>query len=236
MLRFGYTTVGTKFDFWAVACLKFFKSYTEEELTPQTFDYLYLNYNRKPHFHRVQFVNKLEGAGLIRDGCVTMGGNSAYTVNDLDQDYLQYGASDVVGDIGIPNDIYSLGRLDIWNCSLINIVSETEFSVDSTFLSEKVYKPIIGMRPFIINGNPKIYSWLTASGFDCFDDIFPVQEILECRNLTKQQDLIIKCLTEYALTDRQNLYDQLLPRLKQNRLHFFEYAKQQSNLQYNIID
>ena len=40
----GYTNSEYFYDFWAVACLQFFKTYSNHELEPTTFDYLYLNY------------------------------------------------------------------------------------------------------------------------------------------------------------------------------------------------
>ena len=218
--QFGYTTTGIAYDFWATACFKFFKSYTEDELQPTAFQYLFLNYNRKPHWHRVRLVEILEQSGMIEHGCVTL--NGKYDVGDQIGDYLEAGANDAVGTETIPNDIYSLGQLSIWNKSLINIVSETQCG-NETFLSEKIYKPIIGMRPFIINGNPRIYTWLKQNQFDCFEDLFPVQEIIN--NPNSIQTIIVASLLKYRNRDLMQLYQMLLPRLQYNRTRFFEYAK-----------
>ena len=54
---FGYTNTGLSYDFWAVMCNRKFKHYTVEELLPTKFNYLFLNYNRKPHYHRVNLVD-----------------------------------------------------------------------------------------------------------------------------------------------------------------------------------
>ena len=228
---FGYGDM--QFDFWAVACASFFKQYRYPDILPTDFKYLYLNYNRKPHAHRVLLVQAFESAGLVDLGCTTLSGTD-YTVNDVDSDYVDSGARDIVGDIGIPNDIYSLGRQDIWQQSFLNIVSETQFDTDSTFLSEKTFKPIIGLRPFVINGNPKIYNWLAAAGFDCFEDIIPVHELVTCTSPEQSHKLIVRTVQQLADQDLALLYRRLLPRLINNQTHFYEYAADQQNKANNI--
>ena len=220
---FGYTNQGIKFDFWAVVCAENFKQYTEHDLRPTQFKFLYLNYNRKPHPHRTKFVEQLEINDLVHAGCITLG-NSKYSITE-DDSYATWGANDVVDSIAIPNDIYSLGRLDIWSQSFINIVSETEFTPHSCFLSEKTFKPIIGLRPFIINGNPNIYNWLQQAGFDCFADLFPVDKIINCTNTAQAHDLIIDCLKFYQDKDWASIYKSIYPRLLKNKEHFNEYSR-----------
>jgi hypothetical protein len=235
----GYTNSDYFYDFWAVACLKFFKTYSAHELEPTKFDYLYLNYNRKPHRHRIELVNLLETSGLVNCGCLSLG-NSSYTVNDQHASYKEYGSDDVVGDVGIPNDIYSLGQLEIWNKSFINIVSETQFEFSpNVFLSEKIFKPIIGLRPFIINGSPGIYRLLKRAGFDCFEDLFPV-DILSNENFNNgwkfdNHKHIIQALNNLKDTNLLEMYDQLRPRLLYNQKLFYEYASNQSiNFKFKI--
>lgn len=235
----GYTDSKHFFDFWAVACAKFFKKYSAQELEPSVFDNLFLNYNRKPHKHRTELVALFETTGLIKHGCVTLG-NSQYTVNDHNSDYQTYGANDVVGDVGIPNDVYSLGQLKIWNTSFINVVSETQYEYSkNVFLSEKIFKPIIGLRPFVINGSPGIYRLLKKAGFDCFEDLFPV-DLLQNENFDygwkfRNHQLIVDSLINMQNKNCMELFDQIKSRLYYNQTHFYEYAKNQSiNFEFNI--
>jgi hypothetical protein len=231
--QFGYTDSGIQFDFWAVACNKFFRQYQQQDLLPQQFDFLFLNYNRKPHSHRVELVKSFEQAGLIALGCTTLGG-SRYTVHDLVEDYQDSGANDIIGDIGIPNDIYSLGQLSIWQRAFVNIVSETQFSSHGTFLSEKTFKPIIGLRPFVINGNPKIYTWLQQAGFDCFEDLFPVQQLIQSTDVEHSHKLIVDSVAQLRDHDLLDLYNKLLPRLIHNQKHFYAHANSQHNISDHI--
>jgi hypothetical protein len=222
----GYTLTGFAIDFWAVACFKHFKNYTVAELSPTNFKYLFLNYNRKPTQHRTQLVQELERQNLTNLGVITLG-NSPYTLNEPISDYVEFGANDVMGDVGIPNDVYSLGRLDIWQQCFINIVSETVTPISSLFLSEKIYKPIIGMRPFIINGSVEIYEWLRNAGFDCFDDLFPVDDLVA--DPGNAASIIASAVAQYREVNLSKLYYKILPRLVNNRNRFFEYSKNELN-------
>jgi hypothetical protein len=233
VIPFGYVDTGIKYDFWAVVCKKNFRQYTANELLPTQLTKLYLNYNRKPHYHRTNFVRSLEQNNLIDLGYVTLGGTN-YLVDDQIDDYQAWGANDAVGKLNIPNDIYSLGRVDIWQSCFINIVSETEYSSYSCFLSEKTFKPIIGLRPFIINGNPRIYKWLIEAGFDCFTDLFPVDKLSNTTSMTVCHDIIIDCLKFYQTQDWQQIYKSILPRLYQNQKHFYEYVNQQNTAFNNL--
>lgn len=208
--RVGYTMQGLAVDFWAIACLQNFKQYTEEELEPVN-PRLFLNYNRKPHPHRVALVDALEHTGLIDLGYVTLEGR--YTLGDTIDDYVGSGALESVNTYTAPNDIYSLGNMNVWRNHFINVVSETSAANKAVFLSEKIYKPIIGMRPFIINGSREIQSWLKSAGFDCFEDLFSCD--------------IIQNLLQYKDKDLMAVYNSIRPRLLHNRHRFFEYAAEQ---------
>lgn len=208
--RAGYTTQGLSMDFWAIACLQNFKQYAEEELEPIN-PRLFLNYNRKPHPHRVALVDELEHTGLINLGYVTLEGR--YTLGDTITDFADSGALESVNTYTAPNDIYSLGNMGVWRSHFINIVSETSALGEPVFLSEKIYKPIIGMRPFIINGSSEIQSWLKSAGFDCFEDLFSCD--------------IIQNLLQYKDQDLMAVYNSIRPRLLHNRHRFFEYAAAQ---------
>jgi len=228
---FGYTDNGIAYDFWAAMCNRKFKHYTVEELLPTKFNYLFLNYNRKPHYHRVNLVNALKEHDIFKSGCISLGGQ--YYIND-DNSYADYGANDVADQIEIPNDIYSLGKIELWQQHFLNIVSETEFTPTSCFSSEKIWKPIIGLRPFIINGNPKIYTWLQDRGFDCFEDLFPVDRLKTFTNTNDTHVAIIDSLQFLQKENLEKLYNSIYNRLLANKNLFNEYSSDQSNFEFNF--
>lgn len=56
--------------------------------------------------------------------------------------------------------------------SFVNVVTETLFSKDQIFLSEKIFKPIYTAQPFIVLGNPHTLSKLKELGFKTFSDFW----------------------------------------------------------------
>jgi hypothetical protein len=119
-------------------------------------------------------------------------------------------------------------------------VSETQFEFDpNAFVSEKIYKPIIGLRPFVINGSPGIYRWLKNAGFDCFDDVFPVKELSNEIMIPgakfNNHGFIIECLKDLSRTNLHELYTCLLPRLINNQKLFYEYANNQRYSFHTVI-
>jgi hypothetical protein len=229
----GYSQDRSNFvDFWAIACLKFFRNYTIEELIPpQSLSHIFLNYNRKPHPHRRSLVQVLENNNLTNCGIITLG-DSKYNLSEHNEEYKDYGALDVIGDLKIPNDIYSLGNMHIWGSCFLNIVSETEYEYNkNVFVSEKIYKPIIGLRPFIVNGSPGVYGLLKNAGFDCFDDIFDIDKLSDSTRSSTfpTHSTIVDIIKKLQNENLNEIYKQLLPRLIHNRNLFFEYAKRQQN-------
>jgi hypothetical protein len=53
--------------------------------------------------------------------------------------------------------------------SFVNVVTETLYSKDQIFLSEKIFKPIYTAQPFIVLGNPNTLTKLKELGFKTFD-------------------------------------------------------------------
>lgn len=239
-----------QFNFHAIVLGRHFADYTDEQLLPTKFTHLFLNYNRKPRAHRVQLVNKLIAAQLDQLGIVTLGTESGniynqsepvpghFTVDPLDEFKDSMGQIHGSQQFGIPDDIHTVGNLVIWQEHFLNIVSETEFLPwDNTFVSEKTWKPIIGLRPFLINGQAKIYSWLRDQGFRTFTHFFPGIE-LEAVNELEVHDSIVQAveyLRKLTAEELMHLYQQMLPDLQHNRQRFFEFAQEQEHRMRNIL-
>ena len=151
------------------------------------------------------------------------------TLGETDEEYQEHGSGDVNGGVGIPNDIYSLGRVEIWQNHLVNVVSETEFSYKKqVFVSEKIWKPVIGMRPFMLNADPCVYSWLEARGFDTFLDLWPT--LPHNNDVGTVVDSIVanlKWLSAFTDAEKMEWFQSIYPRLKYNRNRFFEYVAEQ---------
>jgi len=232
-----------EFNIGSIASYQDFVQYDVDDLLLKDPKYLFVNYNRKPKPHRINFVQKLKDNNLLDLGIVTLGKNDVgyditggkdtdlyLTIDDKPEEYTMHGKYNLHTSFGgIPYDVCSLGRLDIWQQHFLNIVSETEFNPwDNIFVSEKTWKPIIGLRPFVINGQLKIYDWLRNNGFRTFNHYFssPIEGIKEFE-IHDSIIAVIQALSKMPASKIVSLYNDMLPDLKYNKLRFEEFAQEQ---------
>lgn len=175
----GYYPGPYEIDFWALVVDKFYPTYSCQELNdPSAFDMAYMCLNRKPHPHRRRLYRKLNGLNLLDAGLVSMGSSEdsppRLIPNDEDtKSALNLAPNGYVSHYGIANDIASLGSIKNWQRCFLNIVTETNFQISKYhFVSEKIYKPILGMRPFLVYADDGGVDWLHSHGFETFVNDF----------------------------------------------------------------
>ena len=220
-IKIGYTDNSNSFDFWSICCNLFFKEYKIDDLIFKG-DKLFLCYNRKPKKHRTTLIEKILKNNLHLDGILTTSEEILgykNTLNDI-QEITSDGKKTFFNEFnGVPEDIYTLGSIDLWNKCFLNIVNETvDEEYEDVFVSEKTFKPIIGLRPFVINNN-KIYEWLEKRGFRTFENYWPVN----LRN-GNTQDNIIEIIKFLKNQNLKKLYQSMLPDLFFNKEHFKKYS------------
>jgi hypothetical protein len=221
-----------QFNFFAPIIAKKFKTYSDDDLILTNVDYLFVNYNRKPKQHRVDFVKKLIDYNLIKLGTVTLGVDEnnklLLTIGEKDEDYLEYGNSkNHWGQFGVPHDMYSLHRMDIWKNTFLYINAATEFNpVNDLFCQQDTFKPMIGLRPFVINGVQKTYRWLRCHGFKTFNHYWSHIDI-EQGDVHETLIELIQHLSTIKKQELLNMYNDMLPDLLYNKERFFEFAKEQ---------
>ena len=215
-------------------------AYTEEEVSPTVFDKAFLLYQRKPRPHRLELTKRLIKENLLERGIVTLGSNDNHdydwtegdeipivlTIDDNPANYKHNGKHDEFG--GIPNDLVTLGRLDIWQTCLLNVVSETEFdSWKPRFITEKMWKPIIGLRPFLIHGQTSIYQWLRNNGFKTFNHHWSHIDVETNPDVHATTVEVLKYLAAKTNVELMDLYIAMLPDIKFNQARYYEFAKEQ---------
>lgn len=235
------------FNFFAPAIAKHFREYTEEELLLTEPKWVYINYNRKPRTHRVQFVRKLIEHNLLEFGIVTLGkpdriydndetNNLYLTIGEQYESYREWGHWYPDDQYGIPHDVLSLHNMNFWKHHFLNVIGATEFNVwDDIFVSETQFKPIIGLRPFLINGNIRTYKWLEDNGFKHFNQYFDWVDLTNPRTVHDSIIEVLLYLSKLSTNEILMLYNKMLPDLKHNRNRFFEYAKEQEKLTNEIL-
>ena len=66
---------------------------------------------------------------------------------------------------------HKLVNHDFYQNAYFNFVVETHFDNDTIFLTEKTFKPILNLQPFIIAGNPGSLQALKELGYKTFEDV-----------------------------------------------------------------
>ena len=208
-----------RLDFWAMACDLNFQAYTERELHLNLNAQKFMCLNRKPHAHRRTMVRYLEP--VTNQGYLTVGADPLLTDNDI-------------GDYTVPNDVYTLGDIVAWQDAYLNIVTETVFSNDEFFISEKTWKPIIGLRPFFVYGQPELRKYLKEQGFDIFEDLIKYDCLPKHAAEEHYAELAVNTVKNLII----NYSPQFQQRLLANQQRFRSYVYEQWNrlLTLNLKD
>ena len=235
------------FNFHSIVLPKYFKPYTQNEVLLKSVNNKFINYNRKPRPHRTNLVKLLLEKNLDGQGIITHGQDGEfhqYNETDfkkkltLDETIEEIGEENQwwANEFGIPHDIHSLGRINIWQTHFLSVVGETEGNNDvPTFVSEKTWKPIIGLRPFIINGQRKVYKWLRDRGFRTFNQYWkhiPVETDAETPAVCAT---VVEYLCGKSKQAIQEMYQDMLPDLIHNQQRFYEFGKEQKYKMENIF-
>ena len=238
-----------EFNFFAPVLSEHFKPYTQQQLELKHCQWRFICYNRKPRIHRVRLVREMLAAGLDQHGIITLGKPDPIYDNDPTNNlYLTLGETchDYVGHghwydlthpdpTGIPHDVLSLHVIKYWQQHFLHVVGATMFEKqDDVFVSETQFKPIIGLRPFVINGNVQTYQWLRNNGFRTFETWFG-SKVEDQSNVHQAIVELITRLVQMPNQEILDIYKDMLPTLIYNKDRFFEYASEQQHLINNLF-
>ena len=241
---------GSKYEwnFHAIVANDLMPQYKEEEVLMQSADFVYMLYQRKPRLHRVEITNILrEQPHLLERGIVTLGGVAKdgtdwqqglevipMTIDDLPSSYKHIdGDSD--DHAGVPNDLVTIGRLDLWQNHFLNVVSETEFDEwKPVFMTEKIWKPMIGLRPFHVHGNPRSYQWLRDRGFRTFNHYWSHLPVETSGQHNALMD-VINHLVDMPQLELEQMYIDMLPDLRYNKERLREFSTEQKYKMENLF-
>ena len=229
IVALGYYPGDHSLDFCAVFVDEFLHAPTQETLVDSSWiDTAYMCLNRKPHWHRQQLFNRLSSWNLLQHGIVSMGGSgTAVRSLDLDREHDDLAPNASRDYYGIPNDIVSLGHVENWQRHFLNIVTETFYDINKTgFVSEKIYKPIVGCRPFLVYDPDGGTKWLRDRGFESYvTDFADISDL----TLTVPDNIprFLSVLCEQTPEYWQAKYLALQEKILYNKHHFTEYVQSQ---------
>lgn len=219
----GYYPTPDEIDIWALIVDRYFDTrHQSRTWSPVQLDTPFLCYNRKPHWHRMRLYKDLQTQGCIDKGVVTMGHQSGQPLARLVDDVCptDIAPNPGVEQYGIVNDIMSLGPGDTWDRCFLNVVTETVFDVDKDwFVSEKIYKPIVGARPFVVYAPQGAARWLTHIGIESYlDDFRDISDLdlQEPRNIAP----FLAILSQQGADYYQHKYQELRSKIHHNQACF----------------
>jgi hypothetical protein len=179
--QIGYYNKGFFVDYWALFMQKYWKPIDQQILLDgSSIDLAFMCLNRKPHWHRKKIYKDLQAHNLLDQGLVSLG----HTRNlPMDGTYDNLAPNSGAEEYGIPNDLVTLGATKNWQRCFLNIVTETVFDVDQNyFVSEKIYKPILGCRPFLVYAPNGANKWLQDQKFESYVGDFSDLTDLDLKN------------------------------------------------------
>lgn len=228
VLGIGYYSGPGYIDYFPLFMQHFYQPVDQSLLlTASMIDTPYMCLNRKPHQHRMRLYQGLEAAGLLDCGIVSMGGTPPLRLLDEDGPGQELAPNGGTAQYGIANDIASLGNIDNWQRHFVNIVTETIWDIEpSNFVSEKTFKPILGLRPFLIYAPNGGVECLRSRGFEPYvDDFKDITDanIREPYNIPVFLTELCKQPTNYL----QMKFLQLQEKLLHNQNRFNIYVREQ---------
>lgn len=214
--------IGFHPDNWVSIFPPLMRPYTENELTLNEIPkHTFLAYNRKSKPHRYTITKMIIDNNLIDRAYVTFQKGNFEIIDERTGSTDQYlHTSDLR--FSRPEDLFTLGDLDVWQHSYSVLVSETEAN-DPWQLSEKTWKPILGLRPFVHNGNGQLYKILQKLNLYTPADLYKNSELNKSDPLT-----LIEHFKWLNTKTPQELYDLWCSQyfmLKHNRNRFLELSR-----------
>lgn len=112
-----------------------------------------------------------------------------------------------------------------------SVITETIFYEDGHYISEKSFKGIAHMHPFVILGKPGILKYLKSVGFQTFSDFWD-ERYDEIQDNSERMEVcysLIKSLIEKSNEEWDELNQKLLPILEHNRKHILSFEDETVN-------
>jgi len=197
--------------------------------------------NRKSRFrsHRLFFCAALFNDGLFDKGYSSFADNSTSTrFRNPEDDNVNTTHCNISIDefrLNMPfliDDINHLGHKmaykinpDFYYNAYWNFVTETRFTIQNQFITEKTFKPLAMGQPFIIVGSPYSLTTLHELGFKTFGE-FIDESYDQIEDNTKRLEAVItvaKHLVQMSDEEHMELMAKIKPILEYNRNLFFNY-------------
>jgi hypothetical protein len=190
--------------------------------------------------YRMLFTAKLISKNLLPFGDVSLHATKKDIINELndpnslltiiDQQLIQ---SHLLDQVPMTSDCknidssfsanFGFSELKFWQRSLWHVVNETVFYPQKLHLTEKTFKPIVAMRPFMLVAAPGNLKYLRSYGFRTFGDWIDESYDEESDSTARLDKIVgeIAKLCNLSWVQLMEMYQDMLPILEHNKKHFF---------------
>jgi hypothetical protein len=114
--------------------------------------------------------------------------------------------------------------------SFVNVVTETTFTSNSLYISEKTLKPMMCLRPFVMLGPPGTINQLKELGFITFEKWWDESYDTVCNHSSRLQKVyyILEDILSKSKTEKEKILIEMKDILEHNFLHI-------NNLKKNLL-
>jgi len=210
---------------------------------------------------RIKIVSELFRNGLDKDGYISCIGNYGEPPRDsgdygeVDKDLIKYYMDSVYPRLPIVIDMEKDMELiepyigssyihEMYTNSYFNILTETSYNYENSiignniFPTEKTYRAIFGMQPFIVVTNPGFLKFLKSIGFETFPEFFD-ESYDEIENPIERMNTIvneIKKICSLSLEELHDRYYNIFDKLEHNRNRLIEIVDDRKMNYGNYLD
>lgn len=213
-----------------------------------SFSDVFITFNRLctgPRAYRLDFVARIIEQDLLKRGRVSLhhkhGDNRSSVEDELNSSdcKLSDAAKQRVGRVILPLEdnlvidepiipgsvSANLGpdEVKLWQSALWHVVTETVFYEEKQHLTEKIFKPIVARRPFILLGAQHNLAYLREYGFKTFDRW--IDESYDSEpDPEKRTAMVVEELNKLCMKSKEELkamYWEMLPTLEYNHTHMY---------------
>jgi hypothetical protein len=203
----------------------------------------FLSLNGATREHRLIFCSELERKNLNKFGHVSMVGRNLNPTDfdDADQILQPYKKKNTYfkaycknwKPLVLDKQLFQLEKDDrginksLYKDSFFSVVTETCVS-EGLFLTEKTFKPIVNLHPFMILGQPGILKYLKSQGYKTFPELFDESYDNET-DLVKRIDKIqdnIEMFSQLEYNTKLELLQSVQDKLKHNKKIFLDEENQ----------
>ena len=234
-------------DFLTPISVDYFAKYYLEKVQSKNKDYLFYNGKLRPH--RLYAVSELDRYNVLNNGIVSLTAteytNGVVSLQECVNELNKHNAGSLHLDnfvknfkpmiLDIPADKFSLDVINETNFNhygntYFSVVSET--TVSRRFITEKIYKAIYNLHPFVIVGPAKMLELLRQQGYYTFEELFDESYDNELDHV-KRIDLVVQQIVKFCnmpASHKRDKCNEIMHKLYYNKENYIKRAKSQPNI------